>query len=223
MNNLFIQFALIALLFSGCRREPQDLVITSVNTTTQSGEMEININRSLFSSPHEELNETCEMFNDQIALFIQNLEDSVQSSATQLFNDLKRQNIPLPSWKYSFYVTDSVFMATTEFISLRLTVYTFTGGAHGMTQFYAFNFDIKNQQLISSREILKESNPEEINQLLKNHFKNPEGCFSTDPTAEKASTINLSKDGACFTFAQYKLGPYSCGAAEITIPWPEIR
>ncbi|MFR7876763.1 MAG: hypothetical protein ACLU4J_10480 [Butyricimonas paravirosa] len=49
-------------------------------------------------------------------------------------------------------VGDSVFIANDQYVCVRLIIYTFTGGAHGITNFYTFNYDVQNQKFLTNQE-----------------------------------------------------------------------
>ena len=114
-------------------------------------------------------------------------------------------------------------MANARYVSVRLMVYTFTGGAHGITNFYTFNYDVQNQKFLTDQEVLNYVNEAQINAQLKANFKNPEGCFTTDPTLKDVTTVNFNKKSVCFTYGQYVLGAYACGVAEVTVPRAALK
>ena len=59
-------------------------------------------------------------------------------------------------------------------------------------------------------------NEAQINAQLKANFKNPEGCFTTDPTLKDVTTVNFNKKSVCFTYGQY-------GVAEVTVPRAALK
>lgn len=212
-----------AAFLTGCQEKIRDLETKREQVTDKTDDWEINVDYAVFSSVNPETDKNCEVLNTEIRTLVTGLQDSLKAAATGLFQGLEADSIDRPSWRYSLFVTDSVFMATDEYASVRLTVYTFTGGAHGMTDFYTFNYDLKNQKMLASGDIVDHSHPEVIDQLLKSHFSNPENCFTTDPTLGEVAVINFTPMAICFTYAPYILGPYACGAAEVTVPRSELK
>ncbi len=223
MRAFLFVFVISVTALAGCQEEVQKLDVKKERVTNKAKDWEISLDYSVFSSPNPKTKESCEVLNKEVQSLVSGLQDSLKAAATDLFQRMEKTDIPRPSWSYSLFVTDSVFMATNEYISMRLTVYTFTGGAHGITDFYSFNYDVKNQKMLSSGDIIEHGNPEPVNRLLKSHFKNPENCFTTDPTLDQVTAINFSPTDVCFTYAQYKLGPYVCGAPEVTVPLAELQ
>lgn len=221
MIRIFLITTSLILFISCSPVNGQKLVTTTSTVKATDDEIEVNITRTLFSSHENRLNESSGIFNDSIDSFINRMKENVELSARKTFREIEQNGLSRPPWQYSFYVKDSVFLATNELISMRLTVYEFTGGAHGMTAFYAFNYDLKNRRFLMDEEIIRQVDAERINQQMIMHLEDPYNCFNTDPDLELVSAINLLPGGFCFTFEQYVLGPYACGPAEITIPWPE--
>ena len=84
------------------------------------------------------------------------------------------------------------------------------GGAHGMTNFYAINYDVKTQKFLTNKDILNLDKAADINALLKANLKDPDKCFTFEaPTVDNVTCINLTLHTVDFTYAQYILGPYS--------------
>ena len=151
------------------------------------------------------------------------LQDSLKTDANEFFESWQAAGEERPVWIYELQVGDSVFMANDQYVSVRLIVYTFTGGAHGITNFYTFNYDVQNQKFLTNQEILNYTNETQINTQLKANFKNPEGCFTTDPTLKDVTAVNFNKTSVCFTYGQYVLGAYACGVAEVAVPRTALK
>lgn len=92
-----------------------------------------------------------------------------------------------------------------------------------MTEYKAVNFDVRSGEILTDEQLIDYTQAARINELLKTHFENPDNCFWEEPTLEKASAIVAEKDAVKFVYEQYVLGPYSCGAAQITVPATELK
>ena len=60
--------------------------------------------------------------------------------------------------------------------------YTLTGGANGLTEYYAVNYSLKDKKFLNSEGILNYDRSAEIDKQIQRNFKNPENCFSEVPT-----------------------------------------
>jgi len=198
---------IMAFAFMGCQPKIQDLSVKSEKVTANSENWDITVNRSMFSSADANVNKSCEVLNKKIEKFVNDLQDSLKSDANEFFQSWQGTGEERPAWIYELQVGDSVFMANDQYVSVRLMVYTFTGDAHGITNFYTFNYDVETQ----------------INAQLKANFKNPEGCFTTEPTLKDVTVVNFNKTSVCFTYGQYILGAYACGVAEVNVPRTALK
>lgn len=222
MKTIIINALTLCLFLISCQNKPNEIEVTKNQSADETENWDISLSYSSFSSKDQKLDQSCKILNQKIQALIISLQDSLKKEATSLFSDFEAEEIDRPMWKYSLTLKDSIFMATNQQISVRLTVHSFTGGAHGMTHFYAFNYDVKNQRLLESSEIINHAGEEQINNLLKTNFENTEKCFDSIPTLTKTSVLNLSPTGVCFTYEQYTLGAYVCGIAEVNVPIKDL-
>ena len=155
---------------------------------------------------------------------IDSLQRNIKVQADTFFATFRRDTMDHPLFPYELYVRDTVFLANEDYISIRLSAYSFTGGAHGMTDFYALNYNMKKHAFVSPQEMLDFRQAREINNLLAENFKNVGGCFTENPTLTNGFTaVNITPESICFTYPQYVLGPYSCGYAQVYIPRDKLN
>lgn len=124
------------------------------------------------------------------------------------------------SWPpYELMVLDTVYLKNSTILSVLYTTYSFTGGAHGMTSFVGYNYDIVNQKELLVKDLFNPNATEEINQALAMYFTNPDNCFASQPTLQQVSAVNLAFESFIFTYEQYVLGAYACGPTTVTVPY----
>lgn len=221
MKTKILASLLLLLAFAGCKKEIK-IQSENVQAADNTSQWEIATSRPVFSSEDAAANSSCTKFNEHIQTLVAGLQDSLIAQAKSDYASLQAIGDSMTG-PYQLIVKDSVFQMNQDYISVRLLTYTFTGGAHGMTNFYGLNYDVKNQKLLTSKEILDYSKATEINDLLKAYLENPEGCFSDAPTLENLSVLNISDTSVIFTYEQYILGPYSCGYATIAVPREKMK
>lgn len=221
-NNIFFSI-LLGLLLMGC--QPATVEVKKESLNNKSDQWEIDVQKSIFSSSDAGVGKACTAVNQAVTVLIDSLQADLKAQADTFFTTYgKTEGQEGPEWAYQLYVKDSVFMATDKYISLRVLVYTFMGGAHGMTDFYAFNYDVQKQHFLTPQDIMDYNKANEINDLLVKYFNNPEGCFSDKPTLTNGFTaLNVNPTSVCFTYPQYTLGAYACGVAQVTIPDGELK
>ena len=217
---LFIT-GVLAIVFAGCQQKQVD--VRNETCSNKTNEYQINVKYATFSSTDKEVNQACEAVNQAVKARMTKVESQFKEEANRLRREFSADGQEVPSWTSELQVEDSVFMATSQYISTRLTVYTYNGGAHGQTVHAAFNYDVRNGKFLTNEDIVDATKAESVNAQLKAHFQNPEGCFTEEPTLDKVAVINLMPTSVCFTFEQYVLGAYACGVAEITVPREALK
>lgn len=206
----------VACMLASCQKEIK-LHVKQIHETEKNDLWEIDVQRPVFSTTETSVEKSCVIINDSITNFITQQQDSLKVQARELKTSLDAAGLSMAG-VCSFYVRDSVFMADEDYISVRLLTYTFTGGAHGMTNFYGLNYNVKTMRFLDPKEIIDYSKADQINELLKTHFQNPDSCFSQIPTIENLTTVNVTLHTVDFTYAQYVLGAYACGYTTVAIP-----
>lgn len=210
------------LVLGACKKEIK-LDVKQIHFTDKTEQWDIKIDRPAFSTTTSEVEKSCVVFNDEVsglvngihAAFLEQAKESIASLDSAGF----KQAAP-----YELIIEDSVFLADENYISVRVLSYEMLGGAHGMTNFYAVNYDVKTQKFLAKKDILNLDKAAEINALLKANLKDPENCFTMEaPTVDNVTCINITLHTVDFTYAQYILGPYSCGVANISIPREKLK
>ena len=210
IRNYTFVVALLALFFTGCGEAI--IKVGKDFLSHKTNEFDITIAYPVFTSQKAEVEQGCKAVNGDISRL----------------NDLKAQlNVYLqkaremkeePMIPFELDVKDSVFMADRHYISVRLAVYTLTGGANGLTEYYAVNYSLKDKKFLRPESILNYDKSAEIDKQIQRNFKNPENCFSEVPTLANVTTVNFSGGDICFTYNPLVLGAHYCGAAEISVP-----
>lgn len=222
LKRSILNFFILILFFSACQTSEPKLTIEGRVVADKTEDWLVDAQYPVFSSPDAAVTASLDNLNREIESYVLALADSLKADAEEMFNSFETDSLPRPVWTYALNVTDSVYMATDKYVSVRMTVYEFTGGAHGMTNFVAFNYDVENQKLLSKEDLLNYGQTVTINSVLKKNFENPEQCFDIDPTIDLVSSINFSASSVCFTFGHYSLGPYACGPAEVIVPLDDL-
>ena len=221
MKTKILTFLAAAFLLAGCHKEIK-LEVKQMHEMDKNNLVAFTIDRPLFSTTEPAVEESCVVFNDSITKFIDLQKNEVKAQAKEFkmaMDSLGEQMVG----PFELIVKDSVYMADENYISVRLLTYTFTGGAHGMTNFYGFNYNVKTKKFLNNSEILNDNKTPQINDLLKAHLQNPDSCFTDTPTVENFTTLNFTRHSVDFTYAQYILGPYSCGYTTIAIPSHKMK
>lgn len=113
-------------------------------------------------------------------------------------------------------------------LSIPLTMYEFTGGAHGLTNIKSFNYDLlkgkelKLEDLFKAnsnyKEVINNHIKEEISKQPENYFQGQDGFSSIKDNQD----FYISDEGIVIYFSLYDIAPYSSGIPMFTITWDEI-
>jgi hypothetical protein len=122
-----------------------------------------------------------------------------------------------------------------DYVSLRLEIMEYTGGAQPSITSNGFNYDFKNEKIInlsdvfdSSKNYIQMISDKSIQYLLKlNEIDN----FSDKAWIEEGASaieqnyniFTFNKDVIVFYFDQYQVAPYSSGRQQVIIPLSEIK
>ena len=214
MRNCTFVVTLLALFFTGC--EEATIKVGKDFLSHKTSEFDITIAYPVFTSQKAEVERGCKVVNEEISRLIDSLQNDLKAQLNQYLQKAREMKEE-PMIPFELEVKDSVFMADRHYISVRLAVYTLTGGANGLTEYYAVNYSLKDKKFLNS-EGMNYDRSAEIDKQIQRNFKNPENCFSEVPTLANVTTVNFSGSDICFTYAPLVLGAHYCGAAEIAVP-----
>lgn len=147
--------------------------------------------------------------------------------------------------KFSFFSDFEIVQSNSTYISFVLKYGGFSGGAHGYENIVSYNYDVKNQKIISLKELYpndqnylknlsaqsriylkkqyattseedkKNSDPEALKEYVNNVVSMIED--GTEPKEENFSVFTFTPDKVKIYFGQYQVGPYAIGMPEIEI------
>ncbi len=163
----------------------------------------------------------------EVEKIIQTKKQEITKSAEELFNDNPHSNL-LP---YRLYIKElKLFQPKNkDIVSVRLKIYTYTGGAHGGTFYYSWNWSQKKQKFLSLNEVLSS---EQFIQIVKktrkllfekekqgnkyDKYRKRDIHLGTDE--KKDFTIwNLHQDMIIFVFPEYQVASYAAGSFEVHV------
>ncbi|MCX7551147.1 DUF3298 and DUF4163 domain-containing protein [Xanthomarina sp. F2636L] len=151
------------------------------------------------------IEESIDVFNNEYTTFKNDFSDSVLSWEAQIDGEVMYQS--------------------PDIISMAITTYLNTGGAHGNLSISFLNFNaqtgkqLKNEDLLEDHlafiEIAKTYFDEEIADKKELYFE-PENF-------KLPENIGFSEEGVILLYNTYEIAPYSSGITEIQIPWQDLQ
>ena len=160
------------------------------------------------------------------------VSDIVQKNLEAFNSEFFSAEAPAYPQAFEFDIDSSSVYEDTNHISFLLTVYQFTGGAHGSTTLIPITYSKQTKKLLSLEEVVQPARKDwlatlstearkQLNaQVKKQKFSSDEDWINkgTEPTKENFAIFKLEKNSVRIIFSQYQVGPYASGMPEIVVP-----
>ncbi|MBP3301748.1 MAG: DUF3298 domain-containing protein [Opitutales bacterium] len=133
--------------------------------------------------------------------------------------------------EYSFFVSAKAAPVVGNRVSVLVSRYEDTGGAHGNSIFFCLNFDLAGKKRIFLKDVFKEESIPALEKLLREHDPRREDAeFSYSPEKGEIplpprATENflILPDEILFVYSPYELDCYAAGTILIHVPVAELR
>ncbi|PWI30541.1 DUF3298/DUF4163 domain-containing protein [Flavobacteriaceae bacterium LYZ1037] len=232
MRFKFLAYILIISLFSQTCQEEKPLEFKERNITTETNNIvEINIPEAFGNE------EASRIINNRINQTIKSSLNSntetdpssltVSEAIDYLNNEYLRfkADFPESAMEWDAQIDGEVMYQSDEIVSIAITSYMNTGGAHGSLNISFLNFDaytgkpLKNEELfqdyLSFTEIAKDYYIEEIADKKELYFE-PDNF-------KLPENIGFNDEGVILLYNTYEIAPYASGITEINIPWEVLQ
>jgi len=156
------------------------------------------------------------------------IENKILSFGSKLEQDGKEyeklaKEKGFPVHPYELIVDYKVQYNKNNLLSYTMDVYYYTGGAHGMTERYAYNIDNKASKVLMLQDLFKKDyNYKEVinNEVMEEIKESPEGTYFSNEfkTISDNQPFYLTDKGIIVYFGLYEIAPYVSGIPEFTIP-----
>lgn len=129
----------------------------------------------------------------------------------------------LADFQFELYSNFAVKRNDGNVLSIVMDVYYYSGGAHGMTERIALNYDLCNCKELKLGDLFKENynyKKKIDDEIVKDMAKEKEMYFEGAFKGIKENTnFYLSNNGVVIYYPLYELAPYVHGIPEFTIPY----
>lgn len=139
------------------------------------------------------------------------------------------EEMDFPFHKYQLYTRSGPYFENGKILSMYVDYYFYSGGAHGMTDRHAYNYDLETGKTLSLKDLfmpgyefkkmIDEAIAAEINQRPDDFFPAEYGFQGI--AAEQ--NYYLQNDTLVIYFNQYEIAPYAAGIQEFRIPLQDFR
>jgi len=218
------------LVLFNCNEE-QKTVFSEINITTDNNTIvEVNIpqvsgDKTISNQINSEIQKTIIS-----ALHIGNPDEitssSVEESITSFNNEYNafKSDFPETAQIWEAQIDGEVLYQSPEIISIAMTSYTNTGGAHGILNISFLNFDSETGQSIQNNQIFNDI--EAFKTVAEPYFKDAtkdKSLVLDYKQFELPANIGYSEDGIVLLYNTYEIAPYSSGIIEFAIPFEDAH
>lgn len=148
------------------------------------------------------------------------VEESIESFNSEYTNFAN--NFPESAQVWEAQIDGEVIFKTPNIISVSLTSYTNTGGAHGALHISFLNFDAATGKLMGINQLFTDI--EGFKNIAKKHFKasvkDKDLLFNSD-NFQLPKNIGYSDDGVILLYNTSEIAPHSTGIIEFSIPFED--
>ena len=220
----------LSLILSSCNKEIKTS-FSEINVSTESNNIvEVNIpkaigNKGITSKINSAIQKpiiAALHVGDPDQLTSKSIKESIN-----LFNNeyaTFKTDFPEAAPQWEAQIDGEVMFQSPEIISIAITSYTNTGGAHGALNISLLNFEAKTGELIQNSELI--NNVEGFKKLAKTYFdeaiKDKDIIFNTE-TFKLPTNIAYSEEGVVLLYNTYEIAPYSTGVIEFSIPFNDAK
>ena len=162
-------------------------------------------------------------FKETNSTVITSLEEQI-NSFNQEYKKFKKDFPDTPvAWEAQ--IDGEIIYQSDEIITVALTIYTNTGGAHGISKISLINFDpnsgdkFTNEKLFSDLSSIKTI----AEALFKKEIKNNEENYFDSETFILPENIGYTEEGVLLLYNVYEIAPYASGITEVVLPFEDIE
>lgn len=230
MRYKHLLFSLCFFAFFNCK-EDTTTVFTNVNITSQNNTIvEINIPKATGSNAISNTINTT-IHNTVIStLHISNLDNitslSVEESINAFNNEYTafKNDFPEAVLPWEAQVDGEIMHQSSNIISIAITSYINTGGAHGNLNITFLNFNAETGKKIENNQLF--NNIEGLKKIIKPYFveatKN-KNLLIDNAEFKLPENISYNENGIVFLYNTYEIAPYTTGIIEFVIPYKDIN
>ncbi|MFD0990685.1 DUF3298 domain-containing protein [Mariniflexile jejuense] len=229
---LLKKYTLILCLFFilfNCKEELTITFIETKITTSNNNLVEVTIPKAIENSIiSSEIN--TEVSNLVIAALQVGDTDtktskSIEESINAFNNEYNAFNTEFPniSQPWEAQIDGEILFQSHEVISISITSYVNTGGAHGSTHISFLNFNAATGKRIKNNDLIK--NKAAFETVAKTYFntaiEDEDDLF--EPNEFKLpENIGFTENSIILLYNQYEIAPYSTGIIDFTIPIEKV-
>ncbi|MFI1772814.1 DUF3298 domain-containing protein [Thalassobellus citreus] len=226
-KNLILVFCFF-LLFFNCNKDIKTTFSDVTISTNNNDIVEITIpkaygNETIISQINSEINKTV-----VTTLYIGESDSvphiSIEESITNFNKEYQsfKTNFSESTQIWEAQIDGEILYQSPKIMSIALTSYINTGGAHGNLNISFLNFNSETGNLIHNKDLLKNSDAfKEIAKTYLAEAIDNDMLFDFE-NFQLPANIAYNEEGLILLYNTYEIAPYSSGILEFTIPFEKV-
>ena len=119
-------------------------------------------------------------------------------------------------------------------VCYQLSIYSYTGGAHGNQTVTQLVYDLATQRRVELSQVFASANLSKVGELMLARLLKDNGFQTCEELAEKYSffdpanimpteDFSVNEEGIRWSYAPYDMGAYTMGEVNVVLPWHELK
>lgn len=230
----FFPILLLFFSFFSCDEEVQKIEFKDESIALyEDAQIEINYPKALGNTDvSNKINSDLQKaMSNEMSLSDELLHEDIDSATSDFAKEYNTfiNDFPESKQKWELLVDSEVIYESPEIISISLSTYIDTGGAHGNTHVIFLNFDPKTGEQLTKDQIIADKAA--FTELAIKYFKADLETKQNDLDVVDSfygkdfmlpETIGYSEEGIVILYNTYEIAAYSFGITEFVIPYEEV-
>jgi hypothetical protein len=228
---IFVYAIIISLISQTCKEE-KTVEFKEVSKTTNTNKLvEINIPEAI---GYEDIPKAINKSINQLVIRSLNTNEDAGSEPKTVEESIDAFNNEYTAFKTDFpdsamaweaQIDGEVMYQSADIISISITSYLNTGGAHGNLTISFLNFNTQTGKLLKNEDLFEDYLA--FTNMAKTYF-NEEIADKKDQYFEPDNfklpeNIGFNEEGVILLYNTYEVAPYASGITEIHIPWEDLQ
>ncbi|GGG38199.1 DUF3298 and DUF4163 domain-containing protein [Bizionia arctica] len=228
---IFVYAIIISLVSQTCKEE-KPIEFKEVTKTTNSNNLvELNIPEAI---GNESVSKAINHSISQLVISSLNVNDTngiepkTVEESIDLFNNeyaFFKTNFPDSVVPWEAQIDGDVMYQSADVISISMTSYLNTGGAHGNLIISFLNFNSQTGKLLKNEDLFEDYLA--FTELAKTYFNeeiaDKKDLYFEPDNFKLPENIGFDEEGIILLYNTYEVAPYSSGITEIHIPWEDLQ
>lgn len=232
-NKLNIIIILLLFLFTiGCSFQSSKTLkpvkVSDKNVKYSNEKMEVDLKIPVISELKDKNIE--KKINDKIEKDILSFKEEIEKTAEEDYKAHK-ETPDIPYNLHSAISEYNVKYNKNGILSIPIILYSYTGGAHGMTYKVPYNYNLNDGSEILLKDLFKENIDYKsliIDEIKKQMKENKDmmyfdDAFNTVSKLEDNHPFYIEDDGIVVYYGLYEIAPYAAGIQEFKIPFANLK